>query len=145
MWLFFFCCSAKITGFARTKTTFHIFQQRVSVYLRQKIINIKSLLLEGKEGKKYRLKFLKHTSLSWREKLIHNLDNELNRMASFLEIIFTCSTALPAFDVITRLKSADYPPRKQWGKLWSCICYMEQFGKKRKKEHDIWDHFIYWQ
>lgn len=141
MWLF---CSAKITGFARTKTTFHIFHQSLGLPQAENY-QYKIFTIGGKRGKKYRLKFLKHTSLSWREKLIHNLDNQLNRMASFLEIIFTCSTALPAFDMITRLKSADYPPRKQWGKLWSCICCMEQFGKKRKKERDIWDHFIYWQ
>jgi len=83
--------------------------------------------------KNYSLKFLKHTSLSWREKLIYNLDNQLNRMASFLEMIFTCFSALPAFDVITKLKSADYPPWKQWEKLWSCVSYVEQTGEKRKR------------
>lgn len=83
--------------------------------------------------KNYSLKFLKHTSLSWREKLIYNLDNQPNRMASFLEMIFTCFSALPAFDVITKLKNADYPPRKQWEKLWLWVSYVEQTGEKRKR------------
>lgn len=61
----------------------------------------------GKRGEKIIAQNFWDISLFWRENFIYNLDKPLNRMASFLEMIFTCSSDLPAFDVITKLKSAD--------------------------------------